>query len=522
MIGSSATIVTNGNARISFARNLGTILAQSGTLVLAGRSSGGNDFGTVIDSGATILASAYTNYVGASVIPTGQISLANGSVFTAINPATAGQFGVAAGVHARIVFADATGKVAVRANIISDPSLFPSTYSVPTTLSVAGFQAGDVIGVSAGTARFDAVANELIFFDSTTGTTTAVVDFDSEHLFTPAEFLGLGSASVTTSFTGSGGITACFSAGTRITTPTGPVAIEDLQVGDVVITLDGGHAPIIWLGHRSLQCGRHPRPHDVQPVRVRQGAFGAAPGRDLWLSPDHAIFVDDVLVPVRYLENGATIRQEEADHVTYWHIELARHAVIWAEGLPCETYLDTGNRHAFVEGGPSVQLQPEFARAVWNREGCARLVTDNAELSGTRQRLAAQAEDIGFLTTDDPDLHVALAGVRLDGTKIGDAWHFNIPAPGLAEIRSRRARPVDTDPTSADGRQLGVAIAHVWLNGRAVGFGTGSGWLPREEGWCWTNGQAALSITDIGVLTIVVALAPRFWLMPAAEGCKVA
>ena len=522
VIGSSATIVTNNNARISFARNIGTIIAQSGTLVLAGRSSGGNDFGTVIDTGATILASAYTNYVGSSVIPTGQISLANGSVFTAINPATAGQFGIAPGVHARIVFADASGTVAVQANTISDPSQFPSIYSVPTKLAVAGFQAGDVISVSAGTARFDAKANELTFFDSSTDTTSAVIDFESGHLFDPSEFLGLGSTSVTTSFTGSGGITACFAAGTRIITPTGPVAVEGLQVGDLVITLDGSHAPIIWLGHRNLECGRHPRPHDVRPMRVQQGAFGAAPTGDLWLSPDHAIFVDDMLVPVRYLENGATIRQEEAADVTYWHIELVRHAVIRAEGLPCETYLDTGNRHAFVEGGPSVQLHPEFARAVWKREGCARLVTDSAGLSGVREMLAAQARDLGYSTTDEPDLHVAFAGIRLDGVRVGDAWHFNIPAPGAAEIRSRHARPIDTDPTSADGRKLGVAIAAVWLNGRAVEFGTGSGWLPREEGWCWTNGRAALPVTDIGVLTIVVALAPRFWLAPASEWRKVA
>ena len=522
VIGAGATIVTNGNASLSFARNLGTIIAQSGKLVLSGRNNGGNDFGTVIDTGATILASAYTNYIGASVIPTGQISLASGGMFTAINPANAGQFGIASGVHARIVFADATGTVAVQANTISDPSLFPSIYSVPTTLAVAGFQAGDVIGVTAGTASFDATTNELIFFDNSTSTTTAVINFESGHLFDPSELMGLGSTSVTTSFTNGGGITACFSAGTRIATPAGPVAVEALRVGGLVITLDGSHAPIIWLGHRSLDCGRHPRPHDVRPVRVMQGAFGVAPSHDLWLSPDHAIYVHDVLVPVRYLENGATIHQEEADHVTYWHIELAHHAVILAEGLSCETYLDTGNRHAFVEGGPSVQLHPEFARAVWNRAGCAKLVTDNAGLQDIRMFLATRAREAGFTTTDDPDLHVSIAGARLDGVRVGNAWHFNIPAPGMAEIRSRHARPIDTDPTSADGRPLGVAIENILLNGRTVEYGTGHGWLSPEQGWCWTNGRAQLSVTDIGVLTIVVALAPRYWLASKTGRCVAA
>jgi hypothetical protein len=85
-------------------------------------------------------------------------------------------------------------------------------------------------------------------------------------------------------------------------------------------------------------------------VRVRAGAFAAgAPQRDLWLSPDHAVFVDDVLIPIRYLINGRTIAQERVDAVTYYHVELSDHEVILAEGLPCESYLDTGNRAAFAD-----------------------------------------------------------------------------------------------------------------------------------------------------------------------------
>jgi hypothetical protein len=87
-------------------------------------------------------------------------------------------------------------------------------------------------------------------------------------------------------------------------------------------------------------------------VRVVAGAFGGGlPGRDLWLSPDHAVLVGEVLIPIRYLVNGATIVQVAVDAVTYWHVELERHEVIVAEGLPCESYLDTGNRGAFEPGG---------------------------------------------------------------------------------------------------------------------------------------------------------------------------
>ena len=94
------------------------------------------------------------------------------------------------------------------------------------------------------------------------------------------------------------------------------------------------------------------RPHDVWPVRVSAGAFGdAQPGRDLLLSPDHAVFLDGALIPIRYLINGRTVVQEFAAEVSYYHVELPEHSVILAEGLPCESYLETGNRAAFGRQG---------------------------------------------------------------------------------------------------------------------------------------------------------------------------
>jgi hypothetical protein len=101
-----------------------------------------------------------------------------------------------------------------------------------------------------------------------------------------------------------------------------------------------------------IDCRRHRRPHEVFPVRVQAYAFG--PGvthRDLLVSPDHALFLDGVLIPARYLCNGTTIRQEAVAAVSYFHIELEQHDVLLAEGLPAESYLDTGNRDAFADGG---------------------------------------------------------------------------------------------------------------------------------------------------------------------------
>jgi T5SS/PEP-CTERM-associated repeat protein/uncharacterized repeat protein (TIGR03803 family) len=181
---------------------------------------------------------------------------------------------------------------------------------------------------------------------------------------------------------------ACYRAGTRIATPGGARAIETLSVGDRVLTASGEARPILWLGHRRVDCRRHPRPGDVWPVRVRAGAFGAGrPHADLFLSPDHAVFVDGVLIPVRYLRNGDTIRQERADSVVYWHLELDRHDVVLAEGLPAESFLDTGQRGAFANGGGVVALHPDFAQRLWDADGCAPLVVAGPRLERVRAAL---------------------------------------------------------------------------------------------------------------------------------------
>jgi hypothetical protein len=146
----------------------------------------------------------------------------------------------------------------------------------------------------------------------------------------------------------------CFAGGTRLLTSRGEVAVEELRAGDLMPTIRGGHlARVCWIGHRHVDLRGHPRPWDVHPVRVRAHAFGRGqPSRDLWLSPDHAVCVDGVLMPVRYLLNSATVVQEAAERITYWHVELEAHDVLLAEGLACESYLDTGNRSAFACATP--------------------------------------------------------------------------------------------------------------------------------------------------------------------------
>ncbi len=145
---------------------------------------------------------------------------------------------------------------------------------------------------------------------------------------------------------------ACFAAGTSIATPRGAVAVEHLAEGDMVLTISGWQQPILWIGRRTLDCRRHPAPALAWPVRIAAHAFGEdRPKRPLLLSPDHAVFVENVLIPIKHLINGTTVAQVEAATVTYYHIELPNHDVVFAEGLPAESYLDIGDRSAFENGG---------------------------------------------------------------------------------------------------------------------------------------------------------------------------
>jgi hypothetical protein len=180
----------------------------------------------------------------------------------------------------------------------------------------------------------------------------------------------------------------CYAAGTCIMTARGEVPVEALALGDKAVLADGRMAPVVWLGHRRVDCRRHLRPEQVWPVRVCAGTFGTGkPTRDLLLSPDHAVFVDGVLIPVRHLVDGVTIRQEMLERITYFHVELARHDLLLAEGLPCESFLDTGQRAAFTNGGVAVQLHPDLSQRVWDAAACAPLVVAGPILERVRTSL---------------------------------------------------------------------------------------------------------------------------------------
>ena len=154
------------------------------------------------------------------------------------------------------------------------------------------------------------------------------------------------------------GDVACvrFARGTHITLASGAqVPIEELNIGDRVLTRDAGPQEIRWIGETTLRAVG-----DFAPVVISEGALFNT--RDLLLSPDHRLFIyqredrlgagrSEVLVKVRHLINGDTVYQKDGGFVDYFQILFDDHQIIYAEGIAAETLLvDDRTRAALPDG----------------------------------------------------------------------------------------------------------------------------------------------------------------------------
>jgi hypothetical protein len=148
----------------------------------------------------------------------------------------------------------------------------------------------------------------------------------------------------------SGGV-ICFTPGTRIQTPQGLRRVEDLCEGDKVLTKDNGPQEVCWTGARRMTGARLYAMPQLRPVRIRAGAFGIErPDDEFLVSPEHRMLVKgpiaralfntpEVLVAARDLVNGTTIAQDvQLREVTYVHLLLPSHQVIWANGVETESF----------------------------------------------------------------------------------------------------------------------------------------------------------------------------------------
>jgi hypothetical protein len=260
------------------------------------------------------------------------------------------------------------------------------------TIAISGFALGDTIDLTGFVAVSASYASGVLTLTDAGAAeaTLQIVGSFGANEFQIAADAGMGAAAGTDIF-------LCFAEATHIATPTGMKRIEELKIGDLVTTYFGGSVPIEWIGRRHVDCARHPHPSNAWPVRIAANSFGSGcPYRDLFLSPNHAVHVLGDLIPVRCLINGTSIVQVPVDEITYYHVELAQHDMLWAEGLLAESYLDTGDRANFFDSAGPVRLFPDFATPsidtarFWETKGCLPLVVHGHRLEAARKWIGDQ------------------------------------------------------------------------------------------------------------------------------------
>ena len=366
-VGASTTVVLNGTLNA---------IANSGTFIVAG---GPNS--VFSSNGTMVVGNGDTLSLTSAIVGTGNgtIDIAKGGV---------ANFASAVAANQTLAFTGATGTLALQA---------PGSFAA----AISGLGTGDsidLVGITATKALWNAgspgSSGSLTITNSGAPVTNsgapvatlAVLGDYSNDVFVVTGPSASGTAVTITPM--------CFAAGTRILLPDGERPIEDLRPGDLVVTESGRTQPIRWIGRRHIDFRHHANRQRLLPVRIAANAFGPCkPRRDLLLSPDHALFIDDVLIPVRHLLNGSTVAQVACRDVTYYHIELPHHDVLLAEGLPAESYLEAGSRESFADSNGAIRLHADFAPTVdrfamlWETEGYAPLVIAGSALEQVRRRL---------------------------------------------------------------------------------------------------------------------------------------
>jgi hypothetical protein len=407
-------------------------------------------------------------------------------------------------------------------DLIIDPGVTLSLLS-----SVEGFKPGDGIDFSgtgtplSPTSYSDSLAGPDTSFTITMAGGAQPVVFDLAGNLTGDKFY--------LQPDGGGGFvlsdTTCFAPGTRILTESGEVAIEQLRAGDIVVLADGREVPIVFIGRRMMDLARHNRPLAVRPVRIAAGALAdGVPARPLTVSPDHAFHLDGVLVQAKDLIDGVLVTQDmNLRTIMYYHVEIATHGILLAEGAPAESYLDTGHRGFFDNADEPVILHPDLMQMRREAESIAPLCTGGPALAALRARLHARKLALGY-NVEDAARMILRADLSWISPEISACGSVNFKIPNSSReflLASPVFVPAETDPASGDRRALGIALAGVLVDGRQVPpeslFGEGGLHEPGAgDPHVWTKGCTPLMLPrGTREVTFQIAAWPRQWHRPS-------
>jgi hypothetical protein len=523
----SGTLAFNG-----LLNNFYSVISGNGTFSLGGGGADALYDGTAITTGGWTITGAGTDvtpgvplsYSGTFTEQSGAtLTLTSSNDLTLSNATFDGT--VTGGSDAAIVLASGgTLQIDDLASVVNGSQI--QNFNAP----IGGFASGDILRLE-GFGEFATINGTSPSYNSSTNTTSLTLT-DNGSAVATLELTGgnYTSATVNPDPLISGAVdiaTACYCRGTLILTERGEVAVEDLAIGDEVVTLSGAARPIRWIGHRHINLARHPNPRLAQPIRIRSGAFAdGVPRRDLLISPDHAIYVGSILIPARLLRNGATIvREERFGAVQYFHVELDEHDLLLAEGLAAESYLDTGNRGMFENATAPLVLHPDLMAddGQVRREAfsCAPFVADAVRVEPLWRQFAIRAWQLGYVlpeadTTEDPALCVRVKGRVLAPVEVANGRFVFVLPPNAGEVRllSRTAPPCEARPWVEDRRRLGVAVRRLTLRRGSDEIPvpldhpvlTAGWWGAERDGaalWRWTDGDARLPVEGPATLLVV-------------------
>ena len=192
----------------------------------------------------------------------------------------------------------------------------------------------------------------------------------------------------------------CFLTGTHILTNKGEVTVENLAIGDNVVTAEGKLEPVKWIGYQTVQPHQVKNPLRGYPILIKAGALGNnLPQRDLYVSPDHAMFFEGVLINAGALVNGTSIiKTEPKEAFTYYHVELENHALLLAEGAHAESYLPQNEeRLAYENGAEYEELYPYGSNLMLWPMDYPRISSWSKVPRYMRKKLNAIAEELGLV-----------------------------------------------------------------------------------------------------------------------------
>ena len=242
----------------------------------------------------------------------------------------------------------------------------------------------------------------------------------------------------------------CYCRGTQIRTDRDEVAVEDLAIGDIVLTMSGTARPIKWIGRRSYKGRFVMGRKDILPICIKAGALDDnVPKRDLWISPNHAMYFENnggVLVEAKDLVNGVSIVQvARVEEVEYVHIELDTHDVIIAEGALSETFIDDDSRGMFHNADEYCALHSAATMATMVRY-CARRLQEGYEIEAVRRHIAPRAG----LVSEEPSAGELRGYIDLIAPHVVEGWAQSVDHPEA---------PVCLDIFSG-GRLIGQVLAN--------------------------------------------------------------